>query len=223
MSDAEGEGHPRCPWCSAELPAVLPADAPGTCPTCGAALTSATASEPDIRGVTTLDHEAILRVRSEMSRPRGRLLSFITGDTTTTEPMKPEELASLAPPDSEVRREMLRLEMEAQRAELEAESVALRTEAVIDQGLDLAADEGDEPPVEGPEEAAAAAAEEASAPAPAAASGGEAGSTASQEPASAARPVGSDEASAETGEGDDAASDGVPADEEPEGRATPAS
>jgi hypothetical protein len=137
MSDAEGGSPARCPWCSAELPAVLPATAPTTCPSCGAALTSATTTEPDIRGVTTLDHEAILRARSEMSRPRGRLLSFITGDTTTTAPLKPEELASLAPPEDAVRREMMRLELEAQRAELEAESVALRTEAVIDQGLDL--------------------------------------------------------------------------------------
>jgi hypothetical protein len=137
MSDAEGGSPARCPWCSAELPAVLSTTAPTTCPSCGAALTSATTTEPDIRGVTTLDHEAILRARSEMSRPRGRLLSFITGDTTTTAPLKPEELASLAPPEDAVRREMMRLELEAQRAELEAESVALRTEAVIDQGLDL--------------------------------------------------------------------------------------
>jgi hypothetical protein len=137
MSDAEGGSPARCPWCSAELPAVLSTTAPTTCPSCGAALTSATTTEPDIRGVTTLDHEAILRARSEMSRPRGRLLSFITGDTTTTAPLKPEELASLAPPEDAVRREMMRLELEAQRAELEAESVALRTDAVIDQGLDL--------------------------------------------------------------------------------------
>jgi hypothetical protein len=137
MSDAEGGSPARCPWCSAELPVVLSTTAPTTCPSCGAALTSATTTEPDIRGVTTLDHEAILRARSEMSRPRGRLLSFITGDTTTTAPLKPEELASLAPPEDAVRREMMRLELEAQRAELEAESVALRTDAVIDQGLDL--------------------------------------------------------------------------------------
>jgi hypothetical protein len=146
MSDAEGGSTARCPWCSAELPAVLPADAATTCPSCGAALTSAAGNEPDIRGVTTLDHEAILRARSDASRSRGRLFSFITGDTTTSAPMKPEELASLAPPDTDVRREMLRLALEAERAELEAESLALRTEAVMERGLDLAADEqGAEP------------------------------------------------------------------------------
>ena len=141
MSETEGGSLARCPWCSAELPAVLPADAATTCPSCGAALTSATGTEPDIRGVTTLDHEALLRARSETSRPRGRLFSFITGDTTTAAPLKPEELASLAPPDSAVRREMMRLELEAQRAELEAESLALRTDAVMEQGLDLVPDE----------------------------------------------------------------------------------
>jgi len=143
MSETEGGSLARCPWCSAELPAVLPADAATTCPSCGAALTSATGNEPDIRGVTTLDHEALLRARSEVSRPRGRLFSFITGDTTTAAPLKPEELASLAPPDSAVRREMMRLELEAQRAELEAESLALRTDAVMEQGLDLVADDQD--------------------------------------------------------------------------------
>jgi len=146
MSDAEGASPIRCPWCSAELPEVFPPGTASACPSCGAALTSSTGTEPDIRGVTTLDHEALLRARSEVSRPRGRLLSFLTGDTTSTAQLRPEELASLAPPDIEVRREMLRLEMEAKRAELEAESLALRTEAVMEQGLDLAAeDEGDEP------------------------------------------------------------------------------
>jgi hypothetical protein len=137
MSDEGAESPIRCPWCSAELPAVFPPGVASACPSCGAALTSATGTEPDIRGVTTLDHEAILRARSDVSRPRGRLFSFITGDTTSTAPLKPEELASLAPPDTAVRREMLRLELEAQRAELEAESLAFRTDAVIDQGLDL--------------------------------------------------------------------------------------
>jgi hypothetical protein len=87
--------------------------------------------------VTTLDTEAILRSRSEASRPRSRLLSFITGE----EPVElggPEEAESLAPPDDAVRREMLRLQFEAERADLEAESIANKTDVVLDEGIDLA-------------------------------------------------------------------------------------
>jgi hypothetical protein len=133
----------HCPWCSAELP---PGTA-GTCPSCGATLTSSEGPEPDIRGVTTLDPEAILRARSESSRPRSRLLSFITGDAGD-QAVDPAAAASVALPDIEVRREMLRLQIEAERAELEAESVALRTDAIVEQGIDLASltDEGEPAP-----------------------------------------------------------------------------
>lgn len=123
----------HCPWCSAALPSAgLP-----NCPSCGATLTSATGSEPDIRGVTSLDPEAILRARAEVSRPRSRILSFITGDVGEEAggPATPE---SLAPPSDDVRREMLRLQLEAERADAEAESVALKTDVVLEQGIDLA-------------------------------------------------------------------------------------
>ncbi len=138
MSDAVNGTPARCPWCSAVLPAELPAGDAPACPTCGATLTSASTPEPDIRGVTTLDHEAILRARSDVSRPRGRLLSFITGDASSGGKLDPADVASLAPPADEVRREMLRLEIEAQRADIEAETVALRTEAAMELGLDVA-------------------------------------------------------------------------------------
>src|SRR5215213_6031776 len=130
MADPTTGTAPRCQWCSAPLPA---ADLP-TCPSCGATLTS-TATE-EIRGVTTLDPEAILRARSEPSRPRSRILSFITGE----EPVEvggPEEAESLAPPDDAVRREMFRLQIEAERADLEAESIANKTDVVLDEGIDL--------------------------------------------------------------------------------------
>src|SRR5512139_4088566 len=111
MADEMSGSNTRCPWCSAELPV------PGVeqCPSCGAALTTATGTEPDIRGVTTLDPEAILRARSEVSRPRSRILSFITGET----PVETDEAdaTSFAPPSDEVRREMLRLQIEAERAD----------------------------------------------------------------------------------------------------------
>ena len=133
MADPTTGTAPRCQWCSAPLPA---ADLE-TCPSCGATLSSAP-DTGEIRGVTTLDTEAILRSRSEVSRPRSRLLSFITGE----EPVElggPEEAESLAPPDDDVRREMLRLQFEAERADLEAESIANKTDLVLDEGIDLAA------------------------------------------------------------------------------------
>ena len=121
----------RCPWCSADLPI------PGAerCLACGAALVNQTGGpDADIKGVTTLDTEAILRARAEVARPRNRLLSFITGDLPpeTAGPASPESLAR--PPD-DVRREMLRLEYEARRADLEAETVALKSDVLTRQGI----------------------------------------------------------------------------------------
>jgi hypothetical protein len=133
MADPTTGTAPHCQWCSAPLPA---ADL-DTCPSCGATLSTAP-DTGEIRGVTTLDTEAILRSRSEASRPRSRLLSFITGE----EPVElggPEEAESLAPPDDAVRLEMLRLQFEAERADLEAESIANKTDTVLDEGIDLAA------------------------------------------------------------------------------------
>src|SRR3954470_3346462 len=133
MTDPTTGAVPRCQWCSAELPAP---DL-DICPSCGATLAGAAGTE-DIKGVTTLDPEAILRARSEVSRPRNRLLSFITGEEPVEVPGE-EEAAAIAAPDNAVRREMLRLQLEAERADLEAESVAMKTDVVLDQGIDLAA------------------------------------------------------------------------------------
>ena len=155
----------RCPWCSADLPI------PGAerCLACGAALVSQTGgTDAEIKGVTTLDTEAILRARSEVARPRSRLLSFITGEAPveTGGPASPESLAR--PPD-DVRREMLRLEYEARRADLEAETVALKSDVLASQGIHVSQLGGDVPGEPGgePERAAEAAGE------PEAASGGE--------------------------------------------------
>ncbi len=131
MADPMTGSNTRCPWCSA----ALPAPDLEHCPSCGAVLAMATGTEPDIRGVTTLDPEAILRARSEASRPRSRILSFITGE----EPVEVDEkeAASFAPPSVEVRREMLRLQLEAERADLEAESIALKSDVVVEHGISL--------------------------------------------------------------------------------------
>jgi hypothetical protein len=121
----------RCPWCSAPVPD------PGaeTCPSCSAALSAAPGLEADIKGVTTLDTEAILRARSEVVRPRSnRLLAFITGEVPA-EPPQPGSPESLAPPPDAVRREMLRLQLEAERADLEAETVALKADELARLGI----------------------------------------------------------------------------------------
>ena len=130
MAKSMSDPITHCPWCSV----LLPAPGAEKCPSCGAALTAVPDSPAEIKGVTTLDTEAILRARSEVSRPRGnRLLSFITGeipvDTST-----PAAAEVFAPPPEDVRREMLRLQMDAQRADLAAETVALKSDELARRG-----------------------------------------------------------------------------------------
>lgn len=136
----------RCPWCSA----VLPDAAAEKCPSCGAQLIHVSGSEPNLPGVTALDPEAILRARSEVGRSRG-VLGFLTG-RDLPEPTGVESRESLAPPEDAVRREMLRLKLEAEQAEAVAETVALRADVLAEQGLHLDALNAGEAPA--PAEAA---------------------------------------------------------------------
>jgi hypothetical protein len=158
MAEAMSGPVNHCPWCSAPLPDATVE----RCPSCDAVLTSATA-EGDIRGVTTLDPEAILRARADVARPRNRILSFITGDVSadTGATSNPE---SLAPPPDEVRREMLRLQLEAERADLTAETVALKSDELVEMGIPLSQLGTDEPALE-PSSAPAAEATAAGTPA----------------------------------------------------------
>jgi hypothetical protein len=129
----------QCPWCSAPLPDP----AVERCPSCGAHL-AGTGPEGEIKGVTTLDTEAILRARSEVSRPRSRILSFITGEVVPETGEGPASPESLAPPPDDVRREMLRLQLEAERADLAAETVALKSDELAKRGIHLSEIGGDE-------------------------------------------------------------------------------
>ena len=122
----------RCPWCSA----LVPDPAPAHCPSCDAVLGGSGAADPVVPGVTSIDAAAVLRGAANAPRQRGRLLSFLTGDVSDTE-VSPGELASLAPPDDAVRREMLRLQLEAERAQAVAEVVARKSEALAEQGIHL--------------------------------------------------------------------------------------
>jgi hypothetical protein len=132
MADSMTGSAARCPWCSS----VLPDAAPERCPSCGAVLAVVPDAPAEIKGVTTLDTEAIIRARSEVARPQrtNRLLSFITGEVSvdTGPPPSPE---SLAPPADEVRREMLRLQLEAERANLAAETIALKSDELARRGI----------------------------------------------------------------------------------------
>ena len=121
----------RCPWCSASLPAGSE-----TCPSCGAALV---ATGDGVPGVTSIDAEAVLRNR-QAPKSRGGLLGFLSGETGDTVDAPSEaEMASLAPPDTNVRIEMLRLELEAERQRLESEGAVLASEVAEEGGTPIPA------------------------------------------------------------------------------------
>jgi len=112
-----------CSWCSAEI-----TEGAIECPSCGANLVPD--GDPNVPGVTAVDAASIIRSKSG-TQPRSRLLSWISGEYETDVPSKAEQQA-IAPPDVEVRREILRLELEAEVANLQAEADALRSEAAAE-------------------------------------------------------------------------------------------
>jgi hypothetical protein len=110
-----------CPWCSAALPTPTPEH----CPSCGAQLVSS--ASDDVPGVTQVDLGALTRGDPIVAPPRRGLLSFISGEYAVDEPVAPHE--AIAPPPDEVRREMLRMEIEAAEAEAAAIQAELEMEA----------------------------------------------------------------------------------------------
>ena len=108
-----------CPWCSA----ALPAKAVERCPACGASLV-----EPgeDLPGLTSVDPAALRPGRVVAAKPRG-ILGFLSGEYEEAEATAPE--GALAPPPSDVRREMLRMELAAAEAEMAALEALARLEA----------------------------------------------------------------------------------------------
>ncbi len=112
-----------CPWCSAAL-------APGAtvCPSCGANLVPE--GEPNVPGVTAIDSASIGRSK-DAPQQRSRLLSWISGEYPSDTPSKAEAQA-IALPDQDVRREILRLELEAEVANLQAEQDAIRADAAAE-------------------------------------------------------------------------------------------
>src|SRR5689334_18254821 len=124
----ESAAAPRCTWCSAPLPS----DHETTCPSCGATLIGE--GDAAVPGLTAIDAEAILRnARAAKTKSRNRLLGWISGEYDEGQDAPPPP-GSLAPPPEAVRREMLRLELEAQLANAEAESAALDADAAVEEG-----------------------------------------------------------------------------------------
>jgi hypothetical protein len=115
-----------CPWCSAAFTGD-----PENCPSCGAALAVDPATDTSLPGLTAIDAAAIVRAKTPVARPRNRILSWISGEYPDETP-SPVEAGALAPPDAEVRREMLRLELEAEVANLQAEADSLLAEATVE-------------------------------------------------------------------------------------------
>ena len=133
---AQTAGPAHCPWCSAELPP----DAVETCPSCGATLVGETEATA-LPGVTAIDAEAIVRnARMPTAPRRSRLLSWFGGEDTAPDEA-PAPPGSLAPPPPDVRREILRLELEAEVANLQAEADSISAEAAVE------ADEEGEPTI----------------------------------------------------------------------------
>ena len=118
-----------CPWCSANY-----SGDPDTCPSCGAALAVDPATDPALPGLTAIDAAAIVRAKTPVARPRNRLLSWISGEYPDETPSA-TEAGALAPPDLDVRREMLRLELQAEVANLQAEADAMLADADLESGM----------------------------------------------------------------------------------------
>lgn len=116
---------PVCPWCSA----ALPDESATRCPSCGAALVSD--ADDSLPGLTAIDAGAIVRSRQTAIRPKSRLLSWLSGDDPDDVFTKAEGNA-LEPPELAVRREMLRMELEAEVASLQADNEAALAEAVAE-------------------------------------------------------------------------------------------
>jgi hypothetical protein len=99
-----------------------------TCPSCGANLVAD--GDPSVPGLTAIDAAALVRSKTT-PQSRNRLLSWISGEDQSDVPSRAEAQA-VAPPDNDVRREILRLELEAQVANLQAETDAIRAEAAAE-------------------------------------------------------------------------------------------
>ncbi|MEZ0241551.1 MAG: zinc ribbon domain-containing protein [Chloroflexota bacterium] len=117
-AEATEETGPHCPWCSASV-----SDEDVTCPSCGAVLREE--GEHEIPGVTQVDPKSAALQAPEPAG--GGVIGWLSGEYVP-DPTK-AELASVEPPTDAVRREMLKIEVDALRAELQAREAERDTEA----------------------------------------------------------------------------------------------
>jgi hypothetical protein len=131
MADELTTGAPsatfHCPWCSAALPTTDLEE----CPSCKATLASTGTGEAALPGVTAIDHEALLRTNREPRPQRNRILSWLSGEYVD-ESEAPTQPEAVAPPDPAVRREILRLEIEAEIADKQAEADSILADAAVE-------------------------------------------------------------------------------------------
>src|SRR5512140_2178744 len=111
----------RCPWCSAPVASAEAA----TCTSCGATLHGD--AEAEIPGVTALDGQHASRAIAPRKARRTFGALFVGGDDPIPPPSE-AELPALAMPDPDVRREMLRIRLDAELADLTARIEALAAE-----------------------------------------------------------------------------------------------
>jgi hypothetical protein len=110
-----------CPWCSA---AITPQTA--VCPSCNAILIPD--EEHDLPGLTSVV-EAPAREKRPASR--GRFMSWLGGESVE-QAVAPVDAQAIAPPDADVQREILRLELEAHISNLQAEADSIMSDALVE-------------------------------------------------------------------------------------------
>ena len=118
----EGSPDIACPWCSTVVTAET-----ATCPSCNAILISD--EEPDLPGVTAID-AAVARGEKRPVQ-RGRFLSWFGGESPD-EPVTATDAQAIAPPDDDVQREILRLQLAAQISNLQAEADSILSDALVE-------------------------------------------------------------------------------------------
>lgn len=123
MDEPNDASARACPWCSARL-----APEATVCPSCGAILTSD--GEPQIPGVTTVIPAAPSAL-TRAAKPN-RLMRWISGepDDSVTAPIAPP--GSLEPPATDVRREIRKLEIEAELTNLSAEASSIAADDALE-------------------------------------------------------------------------------------------
>ena len=118
----DGTPDVTCPWCSTAVTAET-----ATCPSCDAILISD--EEHDLPGVTAID-AAIARGEKRPVQ-RGRFLSWFGGESPE-EPVTATDAQAIAPPDDDVQREILRLQLAAQISNLQAEADSILSDALVE-------------------------------------------------------------------------------------------